>query len=94
MTRTYTEDELYRALALLHEVIPWIPDSLQDNLVAAERLMQSGLKHLAEANAPKEDICYSCTHMCDIRRRYSGASMLYCVKYERKHYRTNGGDGI
>lgn len=82
MTKTYAEDELYRALALLHEVIPWTPDSLQDNLIAAERLMQSGLGHLAEENAPKEDICYSCTHMCDIRRQYRGASMISCVRYE------------
>jgi hypothetical protein len=31
----------------------------------------------------KKDICYTCEHMCNIQRRYKGASMLSCGRYER-----------
>jgi hypothetical protein len=30
------------------------------------------------------DICYTCEHMCDIRRKYIGATMLSCVRHERR----------
>lgn len=88
MSRIYAIDELYRALALVHETIPWIPDSLQDKLVEAERLMQSGLGHLegylGTFDLRQEDICYTCKYMCDIRRKYIGAKMMQCVRYEER----------
>ncbi len=84
MDKTYAEDEIYQALGLLHATIPWVPDSLQDNLIAAERLLRKGIEHLNEPDDDTTGICYTCKHMCAIRRKYVGASMMACVKYEKR----------
>jgi hypothetical protein len=29
------------------------------------------------------DICYTCAHMCDVRRKYYGGTMLKCADYKK-----------
>lgn len=71
------------ALMKLQSCVVFIPDSeIQVEVEAAIKDLQQELHDRSEAPSPEDDICYQCSHMCNMRRRYIGGVMLKCVKFE------------
>ena len=75
-------DNVKEALIHLQSAVVFMPDSeAQIEVEGAIRDLRKELEDRAEAPSVDDDICYTCKHMCNMRRRYVGGMMLKCVEF-------------